>query len=80
MDVESLHWGWQALIAALLAVGGLLLASMVWNSLRGEFLPHELLITLFLFMTAPVSANLMMKAALALEPSARPPVPGREAS
>jgi multicomponent K+:H+ antiporter subunit G len=63
-----------------LGVGCVLIASALWFALQGKASLHELLITLFLFMTAPVSANLMMKAALALEPSARPPVPGREAS
>ena len=66
--------------ATTLGVGCLLVASALFFALQGEPSLHELLITLFLFMTAPVSANLMMKAALALEPSARPPVPGREAS
>ena len=36
---------------------------------------HELLITLFVFVTAPVSANLMAKAALRLDPRLRPPPP-----
>jgi multicomponent K+:H+ antiporter subunit G len=33
---------------------------------------HELLITVFLFLTAPVSAHLLIKAALRLDPSERP--------
>ena len=61
--------------ATTLGVGGLLLASMVWNFLRGQWLPHELLITLFLFMTAPVSANLLAKASLHLRVPSRAPVP-----
>jgi multicomponent K+:H+ antiporter subunit G len=36
---------------------------------------HELLITLFVFMTAPISAHLLVKAALALDPGARPAPP-----
>lgn len=50
--------------ASTLGVGGMLLASIVVHGARGEFGWHELLITLFLFVTAPVSANLMAKAAL----------------
>jgi multicomponent K+:H+ antiporter subunit G len=61
--------------ATTLGVGGLLLASMVWNFWRGNFLPHELLITLFLFVTAPVSANLLAKAALHLRAPSKAPVP-----
>ena len=50
--------------ATTLGVGGVLLASMVLSWTRGEVGLHELLITLFLFVTAPVSANLMAMAAL----------------
>ncbi len=50
--------------ATTLGVGGVLIASMLVTWSRGEFGIHELLITLFLFVTAPVSANLMAKAAL----------------
>lgn len=59
-----------------LGVGCVLVASALWFALRGTASLHELLITLFLFMTAPVSAHLMIKAALALAPQARPPLPG----
>lgn len=58
-----------------LGVGCVLLASALWFALQGTASLHELLITLFVFMTAPVSAQLMVKAALALDPSARPPLP-----
>lgn len=50
--------------ATTLGVGGVLLASMGWSWWRGEPGLHELLITLFLFFTAPVSANLLAQAAL----------------
>ena len=43
------------------------LASMIYSAANGRFGIHELLITLFLFVTAPVSANLMAKAALHLK-------------
>lgn len=53
--------------ATTLGIGSLLIASMLFFSSRGEGLVlHELLITLFLFMTAPVSAHLLAKAALHL--------------
>ncbi len=48
-----------------LGVGGMLVASIIYFSLRTEELSlHELLVALFLFMTAPVSAHLLAKAAL----------------
>ena len=62
--------------ASTLGVGGILLAAMLWQAMQGAPSLRELLITLFLFMTAPVSAHLMAKAALALDPQARPPLPG----
>ncbi len=106
--LNELHWAWQALIAALLGVGGVftlvgavgmlrfpdffmrlhaptkattlgvggvLLASIAVGWLQGRFGLHELLITLFLFVTAPVSANLMAKAALHLRVPSKAPVP-----
>lgn len=62
--------------ASTLGVGCVLLASMGEHLLRGEGLqPRELLITVFLFMTAPISAHLIAKAALALMPRFAPPPP-----
>jgi len=59
--------------ASTLGVGGVLLASLVLGWARGWPAVHELLITLFLFVTAPVSANLMAMAALHLQlPSQAP--------
>lgn len=58
-----------------LGVGGVLLASVVLGWARGTYGVHELLITLFLFVTAPVSANLMAKAALHLRVPSKAPVP-----
>jgi len=52
--------------ATTLGVGALLIASMIYFSGRGEVSLHELLVTMFLFMTAPVSAHLLAKAALHL--------------
>lgn len=53
--------------ASTLGVGGVLLASMVMSLGQGRFGMAELLITLFVFITAPVSANLMAQAALHLK-------------
>jgi multicomponent K+:H+ antiporter subunit G len=64
-----------------LGVGGLLLGSMLhaW-AVQGRFTIHELLITLFLFLTAPITAHMLAKArflrsraeALRLPPTGRP--------
>lgn len=51
--------------ATTLGVGGVLLASMVGEFvLHGRITWHELLITLFLFLTAPVSAMFIAKVRL----------------
>ena len=53
--------------ATTLGVGSMLLASALYFSTqRGAVSLHEVLITLFLFMTAPVSGHLMAKAGLHL--------------
>lgn len=54
--------------ASTLGVGGMLIASMIyfWAS-EGQPTMHELLITLFLFISTPVSAHLVAKAALRLK-------------
>jgi multicomponent K+:H+ antiporter subunit G len=62
--------------ATTLGVGSVLIASCVFFTWReGQFSAHEFLITLFLFLTAPVSAHLLAKAAMHLDPSLRPPAP-----
>jgi len=61
--------------ASTLGVGGVLLASLLISWARGEPGLHELLITLFLFITAPVSANLMGMAALHLRVPSHAPLP-----
>ncbi len=61
--------------ATTLGVGALLIASMVVSWTRGDVGLHALLITLFLFVTAPVSANLMAQAALHLRVPSKAPVP-----
>lgn len=51
--------------ATTLGVGGLVLASVLHFSLvQGDVEIRELLVALFLFLTAPVSAHLMARAAL----------------
>lgn len=53
--------------ASTLGVGGMLIASAIYFSRTGAGVSlHEVLVTLFLFMTAPVSAHLLAKAALHL--------------
>ena len=61
--------------ATTLGVGCVLIASMLWFGLAGTPSLHELLITLFLFFTAPVSAHLLIKAAMKLDTSLRAPPP-----
>lgn len=62
--------------ATTLGVGSLLIASMIHFSTRGDGLSlHEILVTLFLFITAPVSAHLLSKAALHLRVRSLAPAP-----
>lgn len=52
--------------ASTLGVGGVLIASMADAAMRqGSVSWHELLITLFLFLTAPITANFIAKAHIA---------------
>ncbi len=54
--------------ATTLGVGSLLMASALYFSSQGKGISvHEILVTLFLFITAPVSAHLLSKAALHLQ-------------
>lgn len=53
--------------ASTLGVGCILMASIAYHARYGSGLhPRELLITVFLFLTAPVAAHLMSRAALSL--------------
>ncbi len=62
--------------ATTLGVGCLLIASAVYFSVREEGVSlHEVLVTLFLFITAPVSAHLLAKAALHLKVHSLAPEP-----
>lgn len=63
--------------ASTLGVGCILIASILYHAVNGSGVhPRELLITVFLFLTAPISAHLMSRAALSLMDN-RPPHPGR---
>ena len=54
--------------ATTLGVGGMLVASALYFSGTGDGISlHEVLVTVFLFMTAPISAHLLAKAALHLD-------------
>lgn len=62
--------------ATTLGVGGVLLASCIYFMAAGRGGTEQILIALFLFITAPVSAHLLVKAVLAMNPADRPPPPG----
>ncbi|SEO42826.1 multisubunit potassium/proton antiporter, PhaG subunit [Salinihabitans flavidus] len=58
--------------ATTLGVGGVLIASMLYFLLiKGSFSFHELLITLFLLLTAPITANFIAKTFIAVHLRAR---------
>ncbi|MBB1074997.1 Na+/H+ antiporter subunit G [Rhodoferax sp. 4810] len=62
--------------ASTLGVGCLLIASSIFFSLTGPALSlHEILVSLFLLITAPVSAHLLAKAALHLRLPSETPLP-----
>jgi multicomponent K+:H+ antiporter subunit G len=58
--------------ATTLGVGATILGSVVYFSSRGEGLSlHDLLVSVFLFITAPVSAHMLARAALHLKVATR---------
>lgn len=62
--------------ATTLGVGCLLIASSLFFSLTTDSLSlHEILVTLFLFITAPISAHLLAKAALHRQLPSSSPLP-----
>jgi multicomponent K+:H+ antiporter subunit G len=66
--------------ATTLGVGCLLIASSLFFSLTTEHISlHEILVTLFLFVTAPISAHLLAKAALHQRLPSQAPLPAEEA-
>jgi multicomponent K+:H+ antiporter subunit G len=65
--------------ATTLGVGSLLLASAIHFSRQSDGLSlHEILVALFLFITAPVGAHLMAKAALHLRIRGRSGLPSED--
>ena len=49
--------------AATLGVGSILIASMVWFAVKqGHLTLHELMVTVFIFLTAPITAHFISKA------------------
>ena len=60
--------------ASTLGVGGILLASMAFAFNEGVLI-HELIITLFVFVTAPVSAHVLSQAALRLKLKSKAKLP-----
>lgn len=65
--------------ATTLGVGCLLIASSLFFSLTTEHISlHEVLVTLFLFITAPISAHLLAKAALHQRLPSVAPLPAEE--
>lgn len=62
--------------ATTLGVGAMLIASMLWFALvRGDPSLHEALISMFLFLTAPVSAHVISKAHILRDRSTREKLP-----
>lgn len=66
--------------ASTLGVGCLLLAAALVAFWQGQASGRELLILVFLFITAPVSAHVLVKAALKLRPEERPAPPERKST
>jgi len=65
--------------ATTLGIGFALIASMGWFGWHGGWTGREFLVTLFVFITAPVSAHLLVKAAMRSVAGAVPPErPDRE--
>jgi multicomponent K+:H+ antiporter subunit G len=57
--MERLHGPTKA---STLGLGAILVASVLWFHLvRGVWTSHELLVSVFLFVTAPISANMIAK-------------------
>ena len=63
--------------ATTLGVGGVLAASLLYFAGSGRLVVHELLVALFLFVTAPVSALMLARAAIRLRLRSQAPVPNQ---
>ena len=66
--------------ATTLGVGGVLVASILYFSTHGGVSVHQLLVSIFLFITAPVSAHLIVLAALHRRCRSITAIPERDAS
>lgn len=65
--------------ATTLGLGALVLASMAYfNFVKGELSLQQLLIALFLFITAPITAHMLIKAALHLKLEGTKQTSGKE--
>lgn len=64
--------------ATTVGVGAILLGSILFFSARDGLSLHELLVSIFLFLTAPVSAHLLARAALHRRCRSEAPVPEDE--
>jgi multicomponent K+:H+ antiporter subunit G len=64
--------------ATTLGVGGVLAASLLYFAGSGRLVVHEVLVALFLFVTAPVSALMLARAAIQLGLKSQAPLPGRK--
>jgi len=64
--------------ATTLGVGGVLIAAMLYFVGSGRWVVHELLITAFLFVTAPVSALMLAKAGIHERLASQAPLPPEE--
>ncbi len=59
--------------ASTLGIGSILVASIIFYSFQGEGVSiKEFLITLFMFLTAPITAHMLSKAALHVRQPPRP--------
>jgi multicomponent K+:H+ antiporter subunit G len=82
--MERLHGPTKA---STLGLGAMLVGSIIWFQLvEGEWTTHELLVSLFLFVTAPIAANMIAKVHLHRlrlgeqpGPAGPPPAPGDDA-
>jgi multicomponent K+:H+ antiporter subunit G len=61
--------------ATTLGVGGVLAASLIYFAGSGQLVVHELLVALFLFVTAPVSALMLARAVIHLRVRSQAPLP-----
>jgi multicomponent K+:H+ antiporter subunit G len=63
--------------ATTLGVGSILAASLLYFAGSGRLVAHEVLVGVFLFMTAPVSALMLARAGLRLRLRSQAPLPER---